>query len=144
MDCQWDGKWLGLVWNAESSEKVTEFKSPLNTSVREVDVSPDSTQIASGSSDGIVFVWSLLTWEQLFGPWRPSTGEDVLAVKFSPDGRPIATTTKRERAWGGPCVNLRVNDSQDGHILAEVTIKTSNFSEQPLAWSNNSKQLFAL
>ena len=148
-----DGKWIvsgtesGLVqvWNAESGEKVTEFKSPLtNTSVREVDVSPDSTQIASGSSDGTVFVWSLSTWKQLFGPWRPSTGEDVLAVKFSPDGRLIATTTKRERGWGGPFVNLRVNDSQDGHILAEVTIETSNFSEQPLAWSSNSKQLFAL
>ena len=106
-----DGKWIVSgtksgsvqVWNAESGEKVTEFKSPrVKTAVREVDVSPDSTQIVSGSGGGTVFVWSLSTWKPLFGPWRPSSSADVLAVKFSPDGRLIAT------AWSSPqCVRVR-------------------------------------
>ena len=149
-----DGKWIVSgtesgkvqVWNAENGEKASEFKPPLqvltSNSVQEVDVSPDSTQIASGSRSGAVFVWSLSTRKRLFGPWRPSSSTDVLAVKFSPDGRLIATAM--ERAWSSLCV--RVNNSQDGHLLVEVRIKVKipNFSEQPLAWSSNSKQLFAL
>ena len=142
-----DGKWIvngtesGLVqvWNAENGEKATEFK-PLN-SVRQVDVSPDSTQIAIGADWATVYIWSLSTWQRLFGPWRPNDGwRDVLAVKFSPDGRLIVTATKR--FGGDPCV--RVNDSRDGHLLFEVTVKISDFSEQPLTWSRNSKQLFVL
>ena len=142
-----EGKWivsgteggLAQVWNAENGERVTELKSPrVGTPVREVDVSPDSTQIASGSGGGTVFVWSLSTRKPLFGPWQ--SGSDVLAVKFSPDGHLIATAT--ERGLTNLCVT--VNDSQDGHRLFEVTIDISIISEQPLAWSSNSKQLFAI
>ena len=134
-------------------------------SVRKIDVSPDSTQIAIGTGVRVdvspdwgetstfgkatVYVWSLSTWKQLFelrGPNSdhvlpgPESG-NVLAVKFSPDGRLIATAIRLYTS-GDP--RVRVNDSRDGHLLVEVPINISRFSGQPLTWSSNSKQLFAL
>ena len=131
------------LWNAENGKKVTEYEpSQVNAAVQEVDVSPDSTQIASGSGGGRVFVISRLTRKHM--SWE--SGWDVLAVKFSPDGRLIATAAQGPGdKFGCAGLYVTVNDSQDGHSLFKVTVRNiSTISEQPLAWSSNSKQLFAL
>ena len=93
-----DGKWivsgtLGSVqvWNAETRKRVTNFKGHSSWSVYAVDVSPDSTRIASGSFDKTVCVWLLSTGQRLLGPWKHD--DSVFAVKFSHDGRFIATAT---------------------------------------------------
>ena len=52
-----------------------------------MNVSPDSTSIATGSSDATVSVWSLATDERML-LWN------TVAVKFLPDGRLIAITTR--------------------------------------------------
>ena len=49
--------------------------------------SPDSTSIATGPSDATVSVWSLATDEHML-LWN------TVVVKFSPDGRLIAITTR--------------------------------------------------
>ena len=91
-----DGKWIVCgavrsvqVWNADNSKKVTEIRG--GGWVNAVDVSPDSMKIASGSEDRTASVWSLSTGQRLLGPWKHD--DEVFGVKFSPDGRFIATTT---------------------------------------------------
>ena len=100
-----DGKWivsrtLGLVqvWSAKSGEKVNEFKGHSHL-VNAVDVSPDSTKIATGSRDG---TWKHDNW--------------VVAVKFSPDGRFVATATRS---------SISIYDSQSGNLVVNVPIKVS-------------------
>ena len=134
-----DGKWiisgtwqLVQVWNAENNEKLTEIKAHSDW-VNAVDVSPDSTKIASGSDDWAVCVWSLSTGTRLLGPWEHD--DEVYTVKFSPDGRFIATTTQKF---------LRTYDSQDGNLVTNVPIEVSFSLNHSLAWSSNSERLFVV
>ena len=136
-----NGKWIicgtkgGLVqlWNAEKHEKVNEFKAHSGC-VNAVDVSPDSTRVASGSSANCtVCVLSLSTGQQLLGPWVHD--DDVVAVKFSPNGGFIATATQK---------TFRIYDSQDGGLLVNVPIKVTYSFNKSLAWSCDSKRLFAV
>ncbi|KAI9573369.1 hypothetical protein HD554DRAFT_2310612 [Boletus coccyginus] len=122
------------VWNAENHSKVTEFKAS-NVYVRAVDVSPDATKIATGSNDNTACVWSLPTGERLLGPWRHA--DTVVAAKFSPDGRLIATATYN-------CDSVRVYDSRNGRLLVELPVKVNSALNQSLAWASNSEQLFSL
>ena len=135
-----DGKWIvsgtrnGFVlWNAESHEKLTEFKH--TGYVYAVDVSPDGTKIVSGSGDYTAFVWSLSTGQRLLGPLQHDYW--VVAVKFSPDGRLIATATRVRDS-------VRVYDSQNGHLLVDVPIQVFSSFNQSLTWARDGKQLFAL
>ena len=137
-----DGKWIvsgtdkGVVmaWNAESHEKVTEFKGH-RTPVRAVDVSPDGTKIATGSADYTACIWSLSTGQRLCGPLKHDY--EVLAAKISPDGCLLATATLG-------CV--RVYHCLEGRVLVDVPIRVSSLSlfNNFLAWANDSKRLFAL
>lgn len=134
-----DGKWIvsgtqsGFVqvWNAETHEKAIVFQGH-NGWVRAVDVSPDSTKIASGSHDKTSYVWSLLTGKRLLGPLEHDY--IVSVVQFSPDGRLIATAAN----------SVRIYDSQNARLLVDVPIYVTLSSNQSLAWSRNSQQLFAL
>ena len=135
-----DGKWIVSgtesgrvqVWNADDGKKVTEFRRH-HGSIYAVDVSPDSTKIASGSFDKTACVWSLSTDKRLLGPWKHN--QPVFAVKFSPDGRFIATATGN---------SISVYDGRDGNLVVTVSIEVAFSRNQSLAWSSNSKQLFAV
>ena len=138
-----DGRWIVSgtqagsvqVWNAESRKKVSEFKGH-SGAVYAVDVSPDSTRITSGSSDHTVCIWSLSTGQRLLGPWKHDhIVFGVFAVKFSPDGRFVATATQKF---------IRIYDGHDGNIVINVTINVSFSPNCSLAWSSNSKHLFAV
>ncbi len=56
--------------------------------VRSLDVAPRDTLLASGSDDGIVFLWDTLTWDvqSVF----PHAGTRVWVVAYSPDGKQLA------------------------------------------------------
>ena len=136
-----DGKWIVSgtqamcsvqVWNAETRTRVTEFKEHSDW-VQAVDVSPDSTRIASGSYDKTACVWSLSTGKRLLGPWVHD--DDVFAVKFSPDGRFIATATETV---------FRIYDSRDGNLVVDVPLRVTYSLNHSLAWSRNSKHLFVI
>ena len=133
------GTQLGSVlsWDAENGKKVAEFKGH-NSWVQAVDVSPDSTKIASGSFDKTACVWSLSTGQRLLGPWKHyvnDVNDGVFAVKFSPDGRFIATAT----------VNfLRIYDGHDGNLVVDIPIKVTRSLNCSFAWSSNTKHLFAV
>ena len=137
-----DGKWIvngtgGMqvqVWSAESGKKVTEIRGRSRSWVGAVDVSPDSTKIASGSGDGTACIWSLSTGKRLLGPWKHSD-DVVFVVKFSPSGRFIATAT-----WK----SISIYDSQSGNLVVNVPIGVSPSCNHSLAWSSNTKHLFAV
>ena len=136
-----DEKWIvsgtrnGLVavWNAENHSKVTEWRAH-NNLVYAVDVSPDGTRIATGSRDSTLCVWSLSTGERLLGPFKHDGW--VRGVKFSPNGRLIATAIWEQ--------DIRVYDSQNGGLLVEFPVGVYSPLNQSLAWTSDSKQLFAL
>ena len=139
-DGKWvvSGTWSGwvTVWNAESHSKVTEVRGH-NDVVYAVDVSPDGARIATGSADCTLCVWSLSTGQRLLGALGPVKHDhSVAAVKFSPDGRLIATAT-----WERDSV--RVYDGQNGGLLVEFPVRVGLWQNQSLAWASNSKRLFA-
>ena len=139
-----DGKWIVSgtgggqvqVWNAENGKKVTEIRGH-SYWVSAVDVSPDSTKIASGSGDKTACVWSLSTGQRLLGPWEPDhwVHDDVFVVKFSHNGRFIATAT-----WK----SISIYDSQRGNLVVNVPIGVALSCNHSLAWSGDSKRLFAV
>jgi WD40 repeat protein len=70
--------------------------------------------------------------EQLFDPLKHDNC--VVAVKFSPDGRLIATATwKRE--------SVRIYDSSNGHLLANLPVQVNSFSNGALAWASHANLL---
>ncbi|KAJ8589153.1 WD40 repeat-like protein [Rhizopogon salebrosus TDB-379] len=64
-----------------------------------VDISMDSKQLASGSSDGTVWIWSLDTGELVAGPFEHD--DWVGAVRFSQDLKKLAV-----RSWTGKCLDV--------------------------------------
>ena len=122
------------MWNPESHEFVVTLLGHAEW-VRAVDVSPDASRIATGSYDRTACVWSLSPNTQLLGPLKHDWS--LAAVKFSPDGRLLATAT-----W---CrTSLRIYDSADGHLLIDFPVQVSSSENQSLAWVSDSKHLFAL
>jgi WD40 repeat protein len=117
-----DGKWIvcgtqsgqAIVWDLTSHEKVIEIKAH-DKSVNALDVSVDGTKITTGSI-GSALVWSSLTGQKLLGPLKYDIDYWVVAVKFSPNGRRIATAT-----WGHESV--RIYDSSDGGLHADFPIR---------------------
>ena len=140
-----DGKWIASgtrsgqvqVWNAEDGDKLIAFNAHNHDHwVYAVDVSPDSTKIATSGSDGrTVCIWLLSTGERLLGPWKHKAS--VVGARFSPDGRLIATAT-----WSS--CHAQVYDAQDGSLLVDVPIKAAFSFNQSLAWSSDSEQLLVL
>ena len=127
------------VWDAEMQKKVVDVEGE---GVMTVDVSPDSTTFATGTgrvrpatwADMTASVWSLTTGRRLVGPlWH---GNDVTAVRFSPNGMRIATT-----CWEG---SIRVFDSRNGNELITIETVTPTIGlSTPIAWSNDSGQIFS-
>ncbi|KAH0834682.1 hypothetical protein J3R83DRAFT_10207, partial [Lanmaoa asiatica] len=60
----------------------------------------------------------------------------VAAVKFSSDGHLIATATWHRKP-------VRIRDSQNGRVLVDVPIEVNSTVNQSLAWTSDSKQIFA-
>lgn len=136
-----DGKWCisattngrVTVWSTQDHEKVTEIYGHTNV-VCAVDVSPDSTKIATGSHDETVCVWDISSGDRLLGPLKHEN--NVAAVKFSPSGEFIATAT-----WWHNSVRIY---NQNGRLLIEAPITVNSPLNQSLAWSPNGEHLFAL
>ncbi|KAF8558585.1 WD40 repeat-like protein [Imleria badia] len=133
-----DGKWIvggtfggASVWDMEILEKIVEVEGA--NSVVAVDVSPDSTRFATGTSEASI--WSVTTGERLIGPLEHDC--DVTGIRFSPDGERIATACYRGSG-------IRVFDSRNGDELTSIKVAIPSRSPiTPLAWANDGKQNFA-
>ena len=137
-----DHKWVvcgsdegANVWDAELHEKILEVESTL-TSVFAIDLSPDSTQLAT-SARREASVWSITSGKRIIGPLKHN--EVVIGVRFSPSGKQIATLI--------PGGSVRIFDSHNGDQLLDIKADSpSQFTVGviPLAWSNDGHQIFAI
>ena len=144
-----DGKWIVsgtedgqvTVWDAESYKKVNEFEAHSGNPVYAVDVSPDGMEIATGSNDNTACIWSRSTARRLLGPFQHKWF--AVAVKFSPNGRLLATAT-----WYHHSVRVydsEVSSSPNSRLLIDLPISICGPSgNQSLAWESDSNHLFVL
>ena len=131
-----DGSWIVagtesgqvVVWAAGTGQKVKTFT--YEKRMNSVDVSSDGTKIAMAADDKIVSVYPLLDGKKLCG-WKDW---DFHMVKFSPQGFFLAIGAEQ-----GESSLLSVYDTRGDQLLG-----TRRTSARSIAWTSDSKQLFAL
>lgn len=137
-----DNKWIvcgtmrgASVWDADVLEKVVEVEG--TNAVAAVDMAPDSTRFATGiaDSDATASIWSVVTGQRLVGPLQHD--DDVIDIKFSPNGQHIATACYRG--------SIRVFDTTNSDLLVNImTTIPSRVPNTPIAWSNDGERIFAV
>ena len=135
-----DHKWVvcgtmegASVWDADLQEKVTEVEGTVY--VDAVDISPDSTKFATGTGDSKANIWSIANGDRLVGPLEHDSS--VRGIKFSPDGRHIATACNSKNS-------IRVFDSHNGDQLIVIENPLTNWDPMvPIDWSVDG-QLFSM
>ena len=137
-----DGKTNLRVWDTRTRVQVLDIKDHTNT-VFAVDVSPDSTKLATGSFDKTACVWNITTGERLVGPLQHEN--HVMAVQFSPKGDRIATATAAEDEKDEKTAkSIRIYDSENGQQLVLFDIPfMNNRTMTSFAWTSDGRQLFA-
>ena len=120
------------VWDAELREKVVEVEG--ENGVFSVDVAPDCTKFATGTSGTQVTIWSITTGEKLLGLLEHGSG--VRGVKFSPDGGRLATACDDS--------TIRIFDAHNADHLISIENSLPYASYLPIVWSTNGQQLFAV
>ena len=134
-----DGKWVvcgtesdgASVWDAKLHEALINVEG--GKSVYAADVSPDSTRFATGTLTNEASIWDMASGERLVGPLEH--GNDVVVVRFSPNGEHIATS-----CWRGP---VRIFDSRKGSQLIDIdTTIPFVYAMTPIAWSNDGQRIF--
>lgn len=136
-DCKWivtGQNRAATVWDAKTHTKVVEFKEH-KKEVYSVDVSPDSTRVATGSYDRKVYVWSIQTGECLVGPLEHDYL--VAAVRFSPSGDRIAVATCQRES-------VRIYNSYNGQQLVDIPAKVMSWPTTALAWRGDGQHLFVV
>ena len=119
------------VWDGEMNKKVFDVQDEKRVWV--VDISPDSTRLATGTF-GDASIWSLASGERLVGPLKHN--DDVNGIRFSPTGDHIATSY-----WAGE--TTCIFDSHTGDKLVSIRVDIPSWLGTPLAWSNDARQIFA-
>ena len=133
-----DGKWIILategrrvtVWDATTHERVVESIDAHEEKITALDVSPDSSKIASGSRDGTVIVWCLGTGQRIAGPLKQ--GRPVLSVRFSPTGDRLASA--------GSDFSIHVWSIRSDNFRSTTCVPTDPACS--LAWSDDGNRLF--
>ena len=131
-----DGRWIAagtlfgyvFVWNATTHERV--FSHWEDYHRIGVDFSPDSTRLVSASHNRTASIWDIANRRRMR---TLEHGDLVIAAKYSPQGDRIATATHD---------SVRVWDSNDGRLLADITVTVTPWYNTGLLWFNS--HLFAI
>ena len=135
-------KMNAVVWDAQTHEKILEIDTPALS----LDISPDSTTLATGLIGGSLCIWSITTGERLVGPLlhdESHSGPEfaVVAVRFSPTGDRIATGSGTKDA--PQTHSIRIFNSKNGQQLVYIPCQSFMDISIPLAWLADGRQLFA-
>ena len=121
------------VWDAELHKKVINVEGTNWTWA--VDISPDSTRIATGTDHREASIWNITSGERLVGPLIHA--RQVTGIRFSPNGEQVATCCESG--------SVRIFDSRNGDQLIDIkTITPSAMPITPIAWSNDGEQIFTI
>jgi WD40 repeat protein len=107
------------AWEVDTGTVKTYVHSQ---SITCIDISLDSKQLASGSSDGTARIWSLDTGELVAGPFKHV--DDVGAVRFSQDLKKLAvrsTTARSLQVWDIQAQKLDVKVGESGGTYLSLT-----------------------
>jgi WD40 repeat protein len=100
----WDGEIH--VLNIDTGDEVQRLTG-LETDATFLSVSPNGQFAASAAEEAPMYIWNMLTGEQLF---TLHTSEDIFDAEWSPDGRYIAGTAEALYLW----------DAETGRTVAEL------------------------
>ena len=134
-----DYKWIvcgtamgASVWDGEMRAKAIDTEG--TNAVWAVDVSPDSTTFATGTSESRASIWNITSGERLIGPLEHD--DYVNGIRFSPNGERIATA-----CWKN---SIHIFDSQTGDKLVAIKTDVPGWGPAtPLAWSSDAYQIFS-
>jgi len=142
-----DGRWVvtgGGNWIASGPGelKICEVETGIvktleghSRTIFYIDISADSTLLASGSDDETTRIWNLETGKLVAGPFK-SIGW-VGAVQFSPDSKKVAV----ELDWG-TC--LEIWDVQSQKLDVRIGKPTERgIATSPIFWTNKNKTIIA-
>lgn len=117
----------GALLSAPLIVYPSSFSSGLSN-VDSIDVNPDGSLIAIGSSDGKVALWDVAARRARDTGITPAGS--VVAVQFSPDGKLLAVSTN-----GHNLINdqVQVFDVADGHLVAQLGT-TGSYAFGRIAW----------
>ena len=146
-----DGKWIVCgcsdgklrIVDAKSQTLTIETNGRHRSKVTALDVSTDSSMVASGSSNGSVIVWSVTTGERLAGPLDLDKGK-VSFVRFTRCSNRLAgcTNTVNPPNQHGAVYILDIHNSQ----LTQRVVVTFNSCVTAISWSddvNGQQQILA-
>ncbi|KAG8219211.1 WD40-repeat-containing domain protein [Butyriboletus roseoflavus] len=120
------------VWNREMQEKVIDEEGA--SRVWAVDVSPDSTRFATGTSRKDASIWSITSGKRLVGPLTHDNC--VNGIRFSPTGEHVATA-----CWSN---SIRIFNSHTGVNLVTISTDIPGWGPAtPIAWSSDAQQIFS-
>lgn len=130
-----DGRWIAAgrswgettVWDSWQAFKEVFTHDDYGHTVTSVDFSPDSTRLVTASGSRAASVWDIATRKVVVGPLEHPYW--VIAAKFSPQGDRLATATYLRDS-------VRVYDSHNGSLLADIPAKVTPFYNTGLLWSN--------
>lgn len=101
-----------------------------------IDISADSTLLASGSRDETARIWNLETGELMAGPFE--SGDYVGAVRISTDSKKLSINSTC-----GTC--LEVWDIQKQKLDARIGKKGNGYvTRAPIFWTNENKNILAV
>jgi len=111
------------IWDVATGEVVRKFNG-YTWSFTSVSWSPDGTQVASGTDDGWVYIWNVLSGEEVI---TPQNNWYVNSVSWSPDGSQVASGSG-EAIW--------IWDAASGAAVGRL-----NLSVNSVSWSPDGSQV---
>lgn len=114
-------------WDSRQTFKEVFTHDDHGHTVTSVDFSPDSTRLVAGSGSRAASIWDIATRKVVVGPLEHPYW--VIAAKFSPQGDRVATATFLRDS-------VRVYDSRNGSLLADIQAKVTPYYNTGLLWSN--------
>jgi len=129
------------AWFSHNGERLGTYKGHQGA-IWTVDVTPDSSMIASGSADNTIRLWEVKTG-RLLKTWEFPTA--VKRVEFNEEGTQLLGVTEKRMGHLGSIVVLNINPDINGEQSdeKELTIVCDESKATVAGWSYMNKYIIA-